>query len=81
MVDTYQTFDIRDDLDKIQAKMLFIVCDDDLVFHVQDSLLGYEALEASQVEASLFRFKSDYGHLGAVMDTDKFAPVIADFFA
>ncbi len=81
MVDTYQTFDIRDDLDKIQAKILFIMCDDDLVFHRQDAILGYEALEASQVDTSLFCFKSDYGHLGAVLDTEKFAPAIVDFLS
>ncbi|MFL0805105.1 MAG: homoserine O-acetyltransferase [Agarilytica sp.] len=81
MVDTYQTFDIRNDLDKMKAKVLFIICDDDLVFHLQDSILGYEALAASPVDASLFRFKSDYGHLGAVMDTEKFAPAIVDFFS
>ena len=79
LADTLQTFDIRDDLEKISAKMLFIVCDEDLIFQPADALASYQQLEASPVDTALVRFNSDYGHLGAILDTDKFADDIRTF--
>ncbi|MFL0803178.1 MAG: homoserine O-acetyltransferase [Agarilytica sp.] len=79
MVDTYQTFDITDNLKELSAKFLFIICEDDRIFQMSDSLDSINKLAEIKKDTEVFVFSSDYGHLGAILDTGKFASKINSF--
>ncbi len=79
MVDTYQTFDITNDIGKIKAEFLFILCQDDRIFNPNDALNSISLLKVAKPNTKVHYFSSDIGHLGAIRDVDRFESSIRSF--
>jgi homoserine O-acetyltransferase/O-succinyltransferase len=74
-------FDAERDLEKIRARVLYVLSRSDVLF--PPSIAGgvMTKLESAGVEATFFELDSDYGHLASGADSAKWAPALREFLA
>jgi homoserine O-acetyltransferase/O-succinyltransferase len=74
-------FDTRPDFDKIEAKVLYILCRTDNLFPPKIAPGVMDALAAAGVEARFFELDSDLGHSSAGPEHAKWSPTLREFLA
>ncbi|HVH78171.1 MAG TPA: alpha/beta fold hydrolase [Stellaceae bacterium] len=74
-------FDTRPHFDKIEAKVLYILCRTDNLFPPKIAPAVMAALAAVGVEARYFELDSDLGHSSAGPEHAKWSPTLREFLA
>lgn len=66
-----QSFDVEDKIQDIEAKILFIPAEHDMIFPVELSELAKKKLRAKKKSAEVFVLKGRGGHLDGILSIDK----------
>jgi homoserine O-acetyltransferase len=74
-----QNFSVRDRLQNIRAKLLFIAAESDLLMHPQYSIDACQELKARGLDAQYFEIKGSGGHLDGLFAIDRAASTIHKF--
>ncbi len=73
------TFSVADEIEKIEAKTLFIPAEGDMIFPPFLSELAAERLRAQGLEAEVFTVTGPFGHLNGVFNIDQAGEAIRAF--
>ena len=79
MAKAVQNFSVRDRLDKIKCKVLFITAESDLLMLPDFSIQACHELKNLGLDAQYFEIKGQGGHLDGIFAIDRAAPVIQNF--
>jgi homoserine O-acetyltransferase len=75
----FSTFDITADLDKIQARLLYVLSRTDHLFPPSLAPTAMASLKAAGVDAEYFEIDSENGHSASSSDSSLWAPVLRRF--
>jgi len=74
-----RSFDVMPQLDRIKAKVLYVLSRTDRLFAPEIAPIVMPALKAAGVDADYFLLDSDYGHTASGRDWQKWAPRLRRF--
>ena len=73
------TYDVTDRLDRIRAKLLYVISRTDVLFPPTLRAWVMPMLAQAGVDAAYYEIDTEHGHMGSGADPDKWAPVLAKF--
>ncbi len=73
------TYDVTDRLDRIKAKLLYVISRTDVLFPPTLRDWVMPMLAQAGVDAAYHEIDTEHGHMGSGADPDKWAPVLAAF--
>ncbi len=74
-------FDVEDQVSRIKAPLLYVLCSTDNLFPASDGPDAVERFKAQGVDAIFYELDSPHRHRGALVDWAKWAPPLAAFLA
>ena len=74
-------FDAEPNLSKIRARVLYVISRSDVLFPPSIAPGVMEKLTKAGVDATYVEIDTDYGHLAANADAQKWAPALTAFLA
>lgn len=81
LMQAWAAFDVRDRLDRIRAKVFYVLCDTDELFPSRVGQEVTETLRASGTELIYHEVKSRLGHYATTEEPEKWAPEAREFLA
>ena len=72
-------FNVENDLDKVRAKLLLILCDTDEWFPAREGPAVMQRLRDAGVDAVFHEIHSAHGHYATTEEPDKWTPLAKDF--